>query len=163
MNHGTLCDIADDFKHGKNFKCGSFVKIETDVVVGDDVTIENFVLLKPGTRIGNNVFVDSYVRSSGQNIIGNNVTLRFGCTIAKQVTVEDDVFISPNVMTIYSRHTGEAVTGTVIGRGTHVGTAAVIAPGVKIVANTVIGAQAYVSKHITEPGIYVGVPAGIKK
>ena len=163
MEYGKYCDIADDFQHGKNFKCGSFVKIDKDVIVGDDVTIENFVLLKPGTRIGNNVFVDSYFRSSGSNKIGNNVTLRFGSTIAREVTVEDDVFISPNVMTVYSRHTGEKVGGTTIGKGAHVGTAAVIGPGVKIAAGSVIGSQAYVSKDITEPGIYVGVPAVKKK
>lgn len=162
MELGKLCDIADDFQHGKNFKCGSFVKIDKDVIVGDDVTIENFVLLKTGTRIGNNVFVDSYFRSSGSNKIGNNVTLRFGSTIAREVSVEDDVFISPNVMTVYSRHTGEKVGGTVIGKGTHIGTAAVIGPGVKIAPNSVIGAQAYVSKDITEAGVYVGVPA-VKK
>lgn len=162
MEYGKYCDIADDFQHGKNFKCGSFVKIEKDVIVGDDVTIENYVLLKAGTRIGNNVFVDSYFRSSGNNRIGNNVTLRFGSTIAREVIVEDDVFISPNVMTIYSRHTGEKVGGTLIGQGTHVGTAAVIGPGVKIAPQSTIGAQAYVSKDIIEPGIYVGVPA-VKK
>ncbi len=163
MEIGKYCDIADDFKHGENFKCGSFVKIDSDVVVGENVSIDHYVLLKSGTRIGNNVFVDSYVRSSGSNKIENNVTLRYGCTIAKAMIVEDDVFISPNVMTIYSRHTGEKVEGTVIGKGTHVGTAAVIGPGVKIAANSVIGAQGYVSKDITEAGVYVGVPAERKK
>ena len=92
--------------------------------------IENFVVLKNGTKIGNNVFVDSYVRSSGDNRIGNNVTLRFGCTIAREVTVEDGVFVSPNVMTVYSKHTGEKVGGTVIGANSHIGTAAGIGPGV---------------------------------
>ena len=139
-----------------------FCQDRKNVVVGDNVTIENFVLLKSGTRIGDNVYVDSYVRSSGGNIIKDNVVLRYGCTVAKEVTIEDNVFISPNVMTIYSRHTGESVTGTVIGEGSHIGTAAVIGPGVKIVAGTVIGAQAYVSKDIDEPGIYVGIPAGKK-
>ncbi len=159
MEAGKYCDIADDFKHGKNFICGSFVKIDKDVVVGDDVQIDHFVLLRAGTRIGNNVFVDSYFRSSGNNKIGNNVTLRFGSTIAREVTVEDNVFISPNVMTIYSRHTGEKIGGTTIGKGSHVGTAAVIGPGIKIAPNSVIGAQAYVSHDITEPGVYTGVPA----
>jgi acetyltransferase-like isoleucine patch superfamily enzyme len=163
METGKFCDIADDFQHGKNFKCGSFVKIENNVVVGDDVTIENYVLLKTGTRIGNNVYVDSYFRSSGNNKIGNNVTLRFGSTIAREVTVEDDVFISPNVMTIYSRHTGEKIGGIIIGKGTHVGTAAVLGPGVKIAPNSVIGTQSYVNKDITEAGIYAGVPAVKKK
>lgn len=159
MKIGKYCDIAEDFKCGKNFICGSYVKIAEDVVVGDDVNIEHFVLLKKGTRIGNNVYVDSYVRSSGSNKIGNNVTLRFGSTIAREVTVEDDVFISPNVMTVYSKHTGEKVPGIVIGAGTHVGTNAVIGPGVKIPPNTTIGAMAYVANDCEEPGIYVGIPA----
>ena len=73
--------------------------------------------------------------------------------------MEDDVFISPNVMTVYSRHTGEKVGGTLIGRGTHVGTAAVIGPGVNIAPNSVIGVNAYVNKNISEAGTYVGVPA----
>jgi UDP-3-O-[3-hydroxymyristoyl] glucosamine N-acyltransferase len=48
MEIGKFCDIADDFKHGKNFKCGSFVKIEKDVIVGDDVTLENNIILNSG-------------------------------------------------------------------------------------------------------------------
>ena len=105
------------------------------------------------------MFIDSYVRSSGNNRIGDNVILRYGCTIAKEVTIQDSVFVSPNVMTIYTRHTGEEIIGTIIGKGSHIGTAAVIGPGVKIVPDTVVGAQAYVSKDITEAGVYVGVPA----
>lgn len=163
MEIGKYCDIADDFKCGKNFKCGSFVKIAPDVIVGDNVTIEHFVLLKSGTRIGHNVFIDSYVRSSGNNSIGNNVVLRFGSTIAREVTVEDDVFISPNVMTIYSKHTGEKIGGTLIGKGSHVGTNAVIGPGIKIAPNTVIGAMAYVDNNCEEQGVYLGIPAIKKK
>ncbi|HPW37472.1 MAG TPA: DapH/DapD/GlmU-related protein [Syntrophorhabdus sp.] len=159
MKIGKYCEIAEDFKFGENFKCGSFVKIEPDVIVGNNVIIENFVLLKSGTRIGDNVFIDSYVRSSGNNSIGNNVTLRFGSTIAREVKIEDDVFISPNVMTIYSKHTGEKLGGTVIGKGTYVGTNAVIGPGVKIAPNSIIGAMAYIDKDCKYEGVYIGIPA----
>jgi len=116
-------------------------------------------LLKKGTRIGNNCYVDSYFRSSGDNRIGNNVTLRFGSTIAREVYVDDGVFISPNVMTIYSKHTGERGTGTYIKNKAFIGTAAVIGPNVTIGEGVVIGANAYVSKDCLEEGIYVGVPA----
>ena len=155
--------IHPSFQHGANFKIGNFCVIEEDVIVGDNVTIENYVLLRAGTTIGNGVFVDSYVRSSGNNKIKDNVTLRYGCTIAKQVTVCNDTFVSPNVMTIYSTHEGKVAPGTVIGERTHIGTAAVIGPGVTIGADVVIGAMAYVSKDCLDPGIYVGVPARLKK
>ena len=156
--------IHPSFKHGKNFKIGDFCVIHEDVEVGDNVTIENYVLLKKGTKIGNDVFVDSYVRSSGSNKIGNNVTLRFGSTIAREVTIGNDVFISPNVMTIYSTHEGEQVAGTYVGNNAFIGTAAVLGPGIKIEEEVVVGSMSYVVKDLTEKGgIYVGIPARFVK
>ena len=133
--------------------------IEEDVIVGENVQIENYVLLKKGTRIGNNCYVDSYFRSSGDNYIGNNVTLRFGSTIARRVYVDDDVFISPNVMTVYSLPNGEQSTGTYIFKGAFIGTAAVLAPNIKICAGSIVGANTFVNKSIEEKGIYAGNPA----
>jgi len=151
--------IHPSFKHGKNFKIGDFCIIEENVTVGDNVQIENYVLLKSGTSIGNNVFVDSYVRSSGQNVIGDNVTLRYGTTVAKRVTIEKDAFLSPNVMTIYSTQSKGSIPGTHICKDAYIGTAAVIGPGIKIGPGVIIGAMAYVSKDCLEPGIYFGIPA----
>ena len=151
--------IADDFKHGKNLKIGDFCIIHEDCEVGDNVTIENFVLLKKGTKIGSNVYVDSYVKSSGSNRIGSNVTLRFNATIAREVTVEDDVFISPNVMTIYSTHEGERRGGTHVGKGAFIGTNVVLGPNVSVGENTVVGAMSYVSRDCDANAIYTGIPA----
>ena len=151
--------IHESFKHGKNFKIGHHCIIEENVEVGDNVEIQHFVLLKVGTKIGDNVFVDSYVKSSGANRIHDNVTLRYGTTIAKDVIVEDGAFISPNVMTIYSKHTGEHCKGTIIGENSFIGTGAVIGPGITIGEKVVIGALAYASKDCVKQGIYAGVPA----
>ena len=155
--------IHESFKHGKNFKIGYHCIIEEDVEVGDNVDIQHYVLLKKGTKIGSNVYVDSYVRSSGDNQIGNNVTLRFGCTIAREVIIDDNVFISPNVMTIYSKHTGEEVPGTYIGKGCHIGTGAILGPGIKLAEEVVVGALSFVSKDCLKKGIYAGVPAKLIK
>jgi UDP-N-acetylglucosamine acyltransferase len=181
MKTGKFCNISEDFVHGENFVCGDSVIIEKDVKVGnnvkmgnsviiqegtrigDNAAIEHFVLLKASTKVGDNVFIDSYVKTSGHNTIGNNVTLRFNSTIAREVTVEDGCYISPNVMTIYVKHTGEKMGGTVIGANTFVGTNVVLGPAVKIAPNSVIGAMAYVSQDCTEPGMYVGIPARKKK
>jgi len=155
--------IHASFKHGDNFKIGHFCVIEEDVEVGDNVKIDNYVLLKKGTRILNNVWIDSYVRSSGNNLIGNNTTLRFGCTIAREVVVKEGAFISPNVMTIFSTHKHEKSEGTVIGKNSFIGTAAVVGASVKIGENVVIGSQAYASRDCVKEGIYVGVPAKLKR
>jgi UDP-2-acetamido-3-amino-2,3-dideoxy-glucuronate N-acetyltransferase len=146
-------------KYGRNLKIGRFCVILDDVIVGDNVEIENFVLLKSGTRIGDNVYVDSYVRSSGSNKIGNNVTLRFGSTIARNVNIGNDTFISPNVMTIYTTHKGEKSKGTYIGDNVFIGTNAVIGPDIKIGNKVVIGSMSYVTNNCLKPGLYRGIPA----
>ena len=152
-------NIHASFKHGKNLKMGSFNVIEEDVIVGDNVDIQNYVLLKKGTRIGNDCYVDSYFRSSGDNEIGNNVTLRFGSTIARKVFVGDNVFISPNVMTVYSLPDGTKSAATVIGEDAFIGTAAVLAPNITIRAGSIIGANSFVNKPILKRGVYAGNPA----
>jgi UDP-2-acetamido-3-amino-2,3-dideoxy-glucuronate N-acetyltransferase len=151
--------ISQDFKFGSNLKCGPFVVIEEGCEVGDNVTIGPFCHFKPHTKIGNNVKIDSYVKSSGQNSIGNNVTLRYNSTIAREVVVEDDCYISPNVMTNYQTAEGGHKGGTVIGRGTFVGTGTVIHHGVKIFPGCKIGAMSFVNKDIADPGTYIGIPA----
>lgn len=167
MNHNNLYEkvgtnvIHKSFVYGNNLKLGDFCVIEEDVVIGDNVDIQNYVLLKKGTIIGDNCYVDSYFRSSGDNKIGNNVTLRFGSTIARKVFVEDDVFISPNVMTVYSLPDGSKSAGTYIKKGAFIGTAAVLAPNITIEEGCVIGANAFVNKSCMERGIYVGNPARI--
>jgi len=152
-------EIDPGFVHGDNFKIGKYCVIEEDVVVGDNVRLGHHVLLKKGTQIGNNTFVDSYVRSSGDNSVGSDVTLRFGATIARKVFIGDGAFISPNVMTIFSKHTGEKSKKTIIGANCHIGTNAVIGPNVSIAPNTVVGALTYINKSNEEAGTYIGIPA----
>jgi len=151
--------IHPSFKHGKNLKIGQYNHIHEDVVVGDDVDIRSYVELRSGTRVGDNVKLDSGIVTSGNCRIGNNVTLRYKTIIAREVTIEDDVFIAPNVMTNYLNAKGEKRGGTVIGRGSFIGTGAIIDAGIKICPNAIIGELALVKHNILESGVYVGIPA----
>jgi len=151
--------IHESFLYGKNFKIGDYCIIEENCVVGDNVDMQNHVLLKKNTLIGDGCYIDSYFRSSGDNEIGNNVTLRFGSTIARKVFVRDNVFISPNVMTVYSLPDGSVSAETVIGEGAFIGTAVVLAPNIVIRAGSIVGANSFVNKSIIERGVYAGNPA----
>ena len=153
--------IARDFKHGTALLLGVFNRIEDNVQVGDNVTIRNYVELREGTRIGNGCYIDSRVSTSGGDTcrIGNNVTIRYGSIIARNVIIEDDVFISPQVGFINIPFTNKEKKNTVIGEGTKIGFNATIHDGVTIAKGTIIGAKANVIKDILTPGIYVGNPA----
>ena len=151
--------IHHTFTYGENFRIGDFCVIEEGCSVGDNVDMQNFVLLKKNTIIGNDCYVDSYFRSSGDNQIGNGCTLRFGSTIARSVFLGDNVFIAPNVMTVYSLPDGTKSSGTYIKNGAFIGTAAVLGPSIEIEEGCIIGANAFVNKSCLEKGVYVGNPA----
>ncbi|MNG10838.1 Galactoside O-acetyltransferase [compost metagenome] len=53
-------------------------------------------------------------------------------------------------------HVGEPIS---IGNNVQIGAGAIILPGVSICNNVIIGAGCIVSRSISEPGVYVGVPA----
>ncbi len=142
--------IHPSFKHGSNFQIGEFNHIHEDCEVGDGVKMRSYVELRPQTIIGNGCYLDSGVRSSGNNLIGDNVTLRFGAIIAREVTIEDDVFVSPNVMTIYLSHMKKKLGGTVIGKGAFIGTNAILGASVKIGTGSIIGILSVVEHCVIE-------------
>ena len=155
--------VNQNFKHGINFKCGDFCIIEEGVEIGNNVELKNYVELRKGTIIGNNCYLDSYVRTSGDCIIGNNVTIRFGATVCKQATIASGVFISPNVMMIYSDVHGDQ-PGIQIGRNVYIGTGVIISAGVKISSGVVVAEGSIVRQScIISSYLYAGNPALPKK
>ena len=152
--------IHQSFKHGQGFKIGKFNVIDEGVEVGDNVEICNFVLLKKGTKIGNNCFIDSYVLSSGECEIRNNVSIRYQSIIARNVLIEDGVYITAGVKTIFLDHRRQKTPEKIIiGRGCFLGDNSVIMGGVKIAENCIIGANSLVTRDTTPNGVYYGSPA----
>ncbi len=152
--------IHPSFKHGKNFKIGHYNVIEEGVEVGDNVDIQHHTLLKKGTKIGNNCYIDSYVLSSGDCQIGNNVILRYQSVIARNVIMEDDIFFTAGVKTIFLDHKRRMTPNPlVIKRGSFFGDNVVVMGGITIAENCIFGACAFVNKDTEPNGVYVGTPA----
>ena len=152
--------IHPDFRHGEGLKLGKYNHIHGGVEVGNDVTIRSNVELRRGTIIGNGCYIDSGVKSSGGCEIGNGVTIRYDAIIARNVVIEDDVFIAPQVMFINIPFKGRKRRGpTLVCKGAQIGTNTTIDDGVKIGPGVIIGAKAFVNRDCIEPGVDVGVPA----
>ena len=82
--------------------------------------------------------------------VGEHCIINTGAIIEHDNKLGNYVHISP----------GAALGGTVkVGDGTHIGIGAAVRNNIEICDNCTIGAGAAVVKHITEPGIYAGVPA----
>jgi len=151
--------VDPDFVYGSNLKMGKFCHIHEGVIVGSNVTIRSYVELRPGTVIGDDCYIDTGVKASGKCTIGNRVTLRYDTIIARNVVIEDDVFISPQVMFINIPFVEKEKKPTIIRRGVKIGTNTTIADGVEVAEGVVIGAKSFVNKDLLEPGVYVGIPA----
>ncbi|MFH0710696.1 MAG: acyltransferase [Pseudomonadota bacterium] len=158
---------------------------------GINLSVNPYLILHGAEHIviGNNVSIqsrcwigahDEYFgyRYSPILIIGNNVTINFNCHIAciNSITIGNDTLISSNVL--ISDHThGETNCNAfhgirrtqplvskgaiVIGNNVWIGEKASILPGVCIGDNTIIGANAVVTKNIPANCIAAGNPAKI--
>jgi len=155
-----LSIVSPKFVYGRNLKMGYFNVIRGAVMVGSNCTIENFVLLKDSTVMGNDCYVDSYVLSSGKCTIGNRVVMRYRTVIARNVVVEDDVFFTAGVKTIYLDHKRSPTKKQlVIRKGCYFGDNCIIMGGITIEENCIVGAGAFVNKPTLSNGVYVGTPA----
>lgn len=109
---------------------------KNNVVIGEGSVIAAGVIINPGARIGKHCIVNT------------------AAVVEHDSVLEDFVHIS----------VGAKLAGTVtLGLGTWVSIGAVISNNLSVCANTVIGAGAVVVSDITEPGVYVGIPARMIK
>ncbi len=134
---------------GDRFQTGQGVSIREDNVIGDDVSIGTNAVLEAGNRIG------------------NRVRIHTGCFL-ELVTVEDDVFIAPNVVFADDPHPPcpryeECVGGAVVERHARIGSNSTILPGVVIGQGALVGAGSVVTRDVPAGMVVVGNPARVVK
>jgi len=106
--------------------------------VGSEITLNNGIVLCPGAVIS----VDTF--------IGKHNVFNWNCTVGHDAIIGDYCVFNPSCNISGSTKIGSRVL---------VGTGAQVLQGLSICDDVVIGAGAVVTKDITEPGVYVGMPA----
>ena len=102
--------------------------------------------------VGSVVLANAVINAGA--FIGKHCIINTGAIAEHDNHIADYVHLSPSV----------SLGGTVsVGEGTHIGIGATVRNNIQICGGCTIGAGAVVVKDITEPGIYVGVPAGRMK
>ena len=134
------------------------------ISIGTGTRIWQFAVILPGAVIGNDCNICSHCFIENEVIVGNRVTVKNGVQLWDGLHIMDDVFIGPNVTFTNDRsprsgrHDFELLR-TVVEQGASIGAGAVILPGVRIGARSMVGAGAVVTKNVP-PGItVVGCPA----
>jgi acetyltransferase-like isoleucine patch superfamily enzyme len=135
---------------GDRLQTGQGASIREDNVLGDDVSVGTNAVLEFGNRIGNRVRIHS------------------GCFL-EMVTIEDDVFVGPNVVftddphPMNCPHYKECKGGPVVRRLARIGANSTILPGVEIGENALVGAGSVVVDDVPPGTVVVGNPARVIK
>jgi UDP-2-acetamido-3-amino-2,3-dideoxy-glucuronate N-acetyltransferase len=135
--------------------------------IGKGTRIWAFAHVMSGARIGTNCNIGDHCFIEAKAQIGNNVTVKNYVAIWHGVTVEDQVFIGPNVaftndLKPRSRNPHWVLFETRLGQGATIGANATILCGVTIGAFAFIGAGAVVTKHVEPYTLVCGNPARVK-
>lgn len=96
------------------------------------------VVIQQGVNISTNVHLSAFVK------------LNVGCNVMHDSSIGEYTTVAPNAV----------ILGAVeIGSCCYIGANSTILPAIKICDNVIIGAGAVVTKNITVPGSYIGIPA----
>lgn len=131
--------------------------------IGANTSIWQYSIVLKGAIIGKNCNINSHCFIEHEVIIGNNVTIKCGVYLWDGITIEDDVFIGPNVTFINDKYPRSKkkfdLLRTTLKRGSTVGAGSIIMAGITIGEYAMIGAASLVTKNIINNTLWFGSPA----
>jgi acetyltransferase-like isoleucine patch superfamily enzyme len=135
--------------------------------IGENTLIWQFSVILKGAVIGSNCNINCHTFIENDVVIGNNVTLKSGVYLWDGITVEDHVFIGPNVTFTNdkvprSKQYPAYFDRTVLKKGASIGAAATILGGVEIGQYALVGAGSLVTKSVPDFALVYGYPATIR-
>jgi len=153
---------------GKNVIIRPFTTIYAGNIIGDNFQTGQGVSIREDNDIGNNVQIGTNSVLEFGNKIGNNVRIHTGCFL-EMVTIEDDVFIGPNVVFTDDPHPmgcpryKECLGGPIVKELARIGANSTILPGVVVGRNSLVGAGSVVTHDVPMNSVVAGNPAKVIK
>lgn len=134
--------------------------------IGTSTNVWQFVVILQGAKIGNDCNICSHCFIENDVDIGHRVTVKCGVQLWDGITVENDVFIGPNVTFSNdkyprSKHYPDEFSRTLIKQSASIGANATILPGITIGTGAMVGAGSVVTKDVPDYALVIGNPAKI--
>lgn len=139
--------------------------IEPGAEIGDGTKIWHKSVIREGAVIGKNCIICQDVFIDSDVVIGDGCKVKNGSLLFAGVTLEDDVFIAPNVSFtnvvnprafIEKKHEFKK---TIVRKGATIGAGSVILCGVEIGEYTLLGAGSVLTHNTGKYTLFYGNPA----
>lgn len=132
--------------------------------IGSGTLVWQFCVVLPGARIGRDCNINAQCFIENDVLVGDRVTVKCGVQLWDGITLEDDVFVGPNVTFANDKYPRSKIypqsfQRTVVKRGASIGANATILGGVTIGEGALIGAGSVVTRDVPAGELWVGNPA----
>jgi len=134
--------------------------------VGPRTRVWAFAHVMKGARVGSDCNVCDHAFVEAGAIVGNRVTIKNCVLIWDRVTIEDEVFLGPNMVftndmrpRVAFRSDPSTFLPTLVQRGASIGANATIVCGVTVGEQAFVGAGSVVIRDVPAHALVVGNPA----
>ena len=148
-------------------------QIGADVKLGEKVLIHDFVNLF-GCTIGDETKIGAFVEIGRGVVVGKRCKISMHTSICEGITLEDEVFLGPNVTFINDRYPSATTASgeiksrkdwncetTLVKRRASIGASSTILCGITIGEGALIGAGSVVTRDVPDGVIVAGNPARV--
>lgn len=139
-------------------------EVSNNATIGEGTKIWNGVQVRDGSHIGNECILSKDVYIDSGVIIGNRCKIQNSVSVYQGVSIEDEVFIGPNVAFTNDKvprafNSDWKLTETLVKKGASLGANSTIICGITIGEFAMVGAGSVVTKDVPPFTLVVGNPA----
>lgn len=154
---------------GERCSVGSHTVLMAGSEFGEGCVIGDGAGVRERCHIGDQVVVGRSVTVENDTSIGSRTRIQTGAYLTAYMTIEEDCFIAPMVVTTNDNLMGrtekrfDLLKGATVRRGARIGGGAHLLPGVEIGEEAFVATGAVVTKDVPARVVVMGVPARVAR